>query len=264
MSRVLLVGRHGFLGRHISAALGSSAMAMSHCTFREAGIPETTGCIVWAARNPQLGHPSWRLREDLEWRAAEIAHRRRIAFISLSSRKVYAPSRQPVPEEAPTTPVDLYGRQKRDMELALLDLLQNRVTILRLANIFGLEPGRPTFMGRLQSRLRDRGEVLFDMSPFVVRDFLPVETAARWIARLATNPPGGVIHVGSGHAMATGRIALAVIEGYGGGRLVIEDGRERDPFVLDTSKLRARIGETITPQEILDRCRALGRELREA
>ncbi len=46
------------------------------------------------------------------------------------------------------------------------------------------------------------------MSPFVARDFLPVEAFARLIARLAAAPPGGIVNVGSGIGLPTGRLAL--------------------------------------------------------
>ena len=60
------------------------------------------------------------------------------------------------------------------------------------------------------------------------------------LARNAAAPPGGVLNVGSGIALPTGRLALWVLEGYGRGELVIEVPREHDAFVLDVTRLMSR------------------------
>ena len=54
--------------------------------------------------------------------------------------------------------------------------------------------------------------------------------------RIVAAPPGGVLNVGSGIALPTGRLALWVLEGYGRGELVIESPREHDAFVLDVGR----------------------------
>ncbi len=134
----------------------------------------------------------------------------------LSSRKVYAPSTEPLSETAATGPGDLYGRHKLAVEQALRDLLGERLTVLRLANIFGYEhiPGRRTFLALCLDRLAREGRIHYGMSPFVARDFLPAEAFARVLARIAASPPGGILNVGSGIALPTGRLALWILEGF--------------------------------------------------
>ncbi len=259
---ILLVGRNGFIGRHLCRALaGRAVRAVSH----EAPLAKVLGpevsCLVWCGRDPRLGSPDWRLEADLEPAAARRCADLGIPMISLSSRKVYAPAEAPLAEDAPLGPVDLYGRQKLLLERELERILGHSLTLLRLANIFGWEPGRRTFAGMMLERLMTEGEIRFEMSPFTPRDFLPVEVAARWIARLAESPPGGVVNLGSGLAVPVGRMALWLIEGFGAGRLVITDPAERDPFLLDTGRLRQLLGEAIAEPEIAAACRDLGRRL---
>ena len=97
----------------------------------------------------------------------------------LSSRKVYAPGALPLAETAATGPTDAYGRQKLATETALRQLLGERLTVLRLANIFGYErerPGaRPSLRPRARPPGRREGRIRYAMSPFVERDFLPVD-----------------------------------------------------------------------------------------
>jgi dTDP-4-dehydrorhamnose reductase/UDP-glucose 4-epimerase len=127
-------------------------------------------------------------------------------------------------------PRDLYGQHKLAVEDALRARLGPRLTILRLANVFGYErgPERRTFLSLLLDGLAAEGRIRFDMSPFTARDFLPVEACARVLARIVAAPPGSVLNVGSGIGLPTGRLALWVLEGYGRGELVIEVPREHD------------------------------------
>jgi dTDP-4-dehydrorhamnose reductase/UDP-glucose 4-epimerase len=99
------------------------------------------------------------------------------------------------------------------------------------------------------------------MSPFVVRDFLPVEACARVLARIVAAPPGGVLNVGSGIPLPTGRLALWVLEGYGRGELAIKSPDERDSFVLDVARLTRLYGPPCTCDELRASCLELGRRL---
>ncbi|MCS6877681.1 MAG: NAD(P)-dependent oxidoreductase [Geminicoccaceae bacterium] len=260
---VLVLGR-GFLGSAIAAALGSEARLASHAQATDPRLLEGVRCVVWAGRHPALGTPAWSLAHDGEPLFARRAAERGIAFVSLGTRKVYASSPRPLREDDPLGPADLYGRHKLALEEALSRVPGLALTRLRLANVFGFERDlrRNSFMTRLLDTLARTGEVRFDVSPFTVRDFLPIEEAAAWVAALAREPPGGVVNLGSGVPSPIGRLALRVIEGFGRGRLVIEDPRERDAFVLDVGRLRA-----LLPQAKVDAARieaaafALGRRL---
>jgi dTDP-4-dehydrorhamnose reductase/UDP-glucose 4-epimerase len=74
-------------------------------------------------------------------------------------------------------------------------------------------------------------------------------------------PPGGVLNVGSGIPLPTGRVALWVLEGFGRGELVIESPREHDAFVLDVGRLTSLYGPPCTYDELRTACLDLGRRL---
>ena len=223
--------------------------------------------VVHAGRHPALGSEAWSLELDAEPVLARAAAQARLAFVSLGTRKVYAPSSQPLVETDRIGPVDRYGRQKLALEHELVAILGRRLTRLRLGNVFGFEhlPGRRTFLAAALGSLAAADEIRFDMSPFVARDFLPVELCGPWIAAVARQAPGGVLNVGSGVPLPTGRLALWLIEGYGRGRLVVDSPEERDAFVLDTSSLKGLLGGAGCSRETLRAtCLALGRRLRAA
>ncbi len=263
--RILIVGRGSFLAGEVLRALPAARVrAVGHDETSRPDLLDGVGCVVNFGRHPRLGQEGYRIGAmDPDLRLARRLGEREIAYLMLSSRKVYAPSARALAEDAPTAPVDGYGRAKLAVEGRLRGLLGERLTILRLANVFGYErtPGRATFLASLLERLAKDGEVHYDISPFVVRDFLPVEAFVRLLLGLAQAPPGGILNVGSGIALPTGRLALWIIEGFGRGRLVINSPREHDGFVLDVTRLRALQGEPCGLAELRARAVALGRRL---
>jgi dTDP-4-dehydrorhamnose reductase/UDP-glucose 4-epimerase len=262
--RLLVVGHHSFIARHFLAACQEHITAVGHDAIDRPDLLDGVARVVSFARHPLLGSADYEpTTMDPDLRLAARIAGRDIEYVMLSSRKVYAPGDRPLAEDDPTGPQDRYGRHKLALEQALRERLGARLTILRLANVFGYErgPARRTFVALLLDGLASNGQVRFDMSPFVERDFLPVAACARVLARIVAAPPGGVLNLGSGIALPTGRLALWVLEGYGRGELVIESPREHDAFVLDVGRLKSLYGPPCTYDELRTACLDLGRRL---
>lgn len=265
-SRIVIVGR-GFIGRAVAAAMrpGEVRLVSHEAVAADPDLLQGVDTVLHAGRHPALGTPAWSLDEDVEPALARRAAAAHVSFVSLGTRKVYAPASRPLAETDRLGPFDLYGRQKQALERALVERLGRRLTRLRLGNIFGYErdPGRSSFLAQALAGLAEAGEIRFDMSPFVVRDFLPVELCGRWIAELVRHPPGGVVNIGSGVPLPTGRLALWLIEGFGRGRLMIESPEERDAFVLDVRNLKSLVGGAgCGLEDLRARFIAIGRQLK--
>jgi nucleoside-diphosphate-sugar epimerase len=262
-ARLLVVGAGSFIARHFLAACHQAVTAVAHDAIERSDLLHGIERVISFTRHPLLGSADYRPALDPDLRLAERVASRDIEYVMLSSRKVYAPSVRPLVETDPTGPQDPYGRHKLALEQALRERLGARLTVLRLANVFGYErgPARRTFFALTLDALARDGRIRFDMGPFVRRDFLPVEACARVLARIVAAPPGGVLNVGSGIALPTGRAALWVLEGYGRGELVIASPREHDAFVLDVSRLTSLYGPPCSFDDLRDACLALGRRL---
>ena len=262
----LLVGQNSFIARHLLSAMPSHHIrAVSHGELDHPDLLDGVDIVINAARHPASSEETYDIeRLDPDLRLARRIGDRPIGMIMLSSRKVYAPSEHPLSEEAPLGPMDAYGVNKRRAEQKVRSLLGERLTILRLANIFGDErlPGRRSFLAMLLNRLAEQNQIRYDMSPFVERDFLPVEALATLLAKIIPEPPGGVMNIGSGIPLPTGRIALWIMEGFGGGELLVNSHQEKDRFVLDIAKLEQRHGRPTDVNDLHARCLELGRRLR--
>lgn len=263
---VLVVGKNSFIAGHLLKVLPKDGVrAVSHDALSRPDLLDGVGTVINAARHPASGQADYDLETlDPDLHLARRIGERDIDMIMLSSRKVYAPSDQPLAETSPTSPIDAYGANKLRAEQYVARILGERLTILRLANIFGDEriPGRRSFLAMLLNRLGEQNQIRYDMSPFVERDFLPVEMVAMLLARIVREPPGGIMNIGSGLALPTGRLALWIMEGFGGGELLIDCPKEKDRFVLDIGKLEARFGKPCSLDDLKQRCLALGKAVR--
>ena len=263
--KLLVVGRGSFLARHLLEALPAAGIrAATHDEIDREDLLDGVDRVVSFARHPLLGRDGYRPDAmDPDLGLARTLGDRPIAYVMLSSRKVYAPSGTPLAETSTTGPTDAYGRHKLEAEERLREMLGERLTILRLANVFGYElaPGRNTFLSLTLGRLRREGRIHYGMSPFVERDFLPVSALVRLLDRILRAPPGGVLNVGSGIGLPTGRLALWILEGYGRGELVVESPEEKDPFVLDVGRLESLYGAPTSLGEIRASCLEIGRRL---
>lgn len=267
MGRVLVGSPSSFLARAFLATMPAErVVGIGHGErVRPAGMNGLSAVLAFG-RDPDLGLPGWSPERDATLRLADIARERDLPFLFLSTRKVYASddAEHPLGEDAPLGPTDAYGRGKLALERALADRLAERLTVLRLGNIFGFEAGhgRRTFAGILLDRLRADGRIAIDVAATTRRDFLPVGDFARILARLVEAPPGGMLNVGSGVGLELGRIAACVIEGYGAGRLDVLADAERDGFTLDCTRLSSQVGPLPERDMIEASWRDLGRALR--
>jgi nucleoside-diphosphate-sugar epimerase len=264
--RLLLIGKNSFIAGHLLDALPHDrVIAKSHGDLATSDLLDGIDLVINCARHPNSSRDDYDVeRLDTDVLLARRIDDRDIKMIMLSSRKVYAPSDHPLDEGAALGPSDGYGRNKLKAERGARKILGERLSVLRLANIFGDEriQGRRSFLAMTLNRLAEHQQIRYDMSPFAERDFLPVDSLANVLSRIIQEPPGGVMNVGSGISLPTGRIALWIMEGYGGGALLIDSYEEKDRFVLDISRLKERYGQPCTENDLKQRCLDLGKALR--
>jgi len=265
-SDILVVGKTSFIAGHLLNILPKDTVrAVSHEALEQPDLLDGIGTVINAARHPASNQTDYDLETlDPDVRLAKRIGEHDIEMIMLSSRKVYAPSEQPLHENSAIRPVDTYGANKLLAEQRVKTLLGERLTILRLANIFGDErvPGRRSFLAMLLNRLAEKNQIRYDISPFVERDFLPVETLAALLSKIVREPPGGIMNVGSGLSLPTGRLALWIMEGFGGGELLIDSYEEKDGFVLNIDRLKGSFGQPCSRDDLRVHCLNLGKALR--
>ena len=224
--------------------------------------------ILNLAYHPKLRQQPYEQALDLDLKLAKRFQGRPVHYLMASSRMVYGLGYSgPLRETLTPRPENWYGKAKLETELRLQDLLGDRLTILRLSNIFGPDEAlghRNSFFGLALRKLAAEDRIVFDMSPFVQRDFLPVEELSRMLVAVAAAPASGVFNIASGarplHAAA---LRNGLIEGYGRGELHVINRREFDPFSVDIDK-SSSVWDfcKLDPQQIRSVCLAAGCSLK--
>jgi UDP-glucose 4-epimerase len=269
-TRILVVGRNSFLAGRFRAlsAVGGQCTFLTH---QEAGAVAASDLgsvdrIVNFAIDPAYRSDAYSEAHDFDLKLARTARSADARYIMLSTRAVYPRAnamgaKESDPATGNETP---YGRNKAETERRLAEILGDRLTVLRIANIIGNEfgSGRRTFMSLALERLKSRNEIMLDISPEVRRDFLPDTGFVQVLDAVLQDPCGGILNVGSGQAVRVGDIADWLIEGYGSGQVTVSDHRLHDEFVLDVGRLRAIYGFECRRDEIAEHCRKIGHQLR--
>lgn len=265
--RVAVVGASSLIAHALQGAGGTGGWRfLSHQqALADSAWLHDASVVLNCAFDPRLKGGAYDAGADVDLRLARELPPR-VHYLMLSSRLAYGPAGADarLHESRDAAPDRPYGINKLRTERALLALLRERLTVLRLSNVFGDEaqPGRQNFFAIALRSLRERGRIELDMSPFVERDFVPVDDLAPMLVRVASRPRPGLFNLGAGAGTATGRIAQWLIEGHGGGELRVTDTREHDAFWLDTSAAQQAFGVAPVPSERIRRaCHALGQRV---
>jgi len=274
VGEMLVIGQASFLARSFVDAHG--AAGLRHAAWADVARPETfdgIDCVVNFAVDPRYMREDYDPAFDCDRALAEAIGRAQgegrmpadAHVVMISSRKVYGPAGgEPLVETRAPAPQDAYGRNKLVTEGLLQDRFGPNLTILRVANVFGFEdlPGRRTFLGLLLRSLREEGVIRYDVNPFTVKDFLPVEAFAAALVKVVQARPGGLFNLGSGVPLEVGWLAMWILEGYGRGSLSIADPAIRDAFTMNIDRFVARFGAVAGREDIRAACLAIGGRLR--
>ncbi len=205
--RVLLTGARGQVGGTLleSAPGGSSVLGLSHADLDIADGEAVRACVAehradviinaaaYTAVDKAQSQPDLARRVNAEGprHLAAAARDCGARLIHISTDFVFdGTASAPYRPHAPTNPLSVYGRTKRDGELAVLDELPDRSTIVRTAWVYGAAGAN--FVRTMLRILGSQGSVR------VVADQVGTPTAARSLAevlwRIAARPDIRGIH----------------------------------------------------------------------
>lgn len=270
MSRNVVVIGRGMFGRALAAEPAAAGYRfLSHVEAMERDALAGADCIVNLAVHPDYWSQPYReeVGFDFDLTIASRIAGRGIHYIAASSRKVYDPKVAfGAREDSELGPTENYGKNKVITEKKLQSMLGQDLTILRFPNVIGFDENwvRPIFFTHLLKTLKEQSRIIFDVSPFTRRDFIPDESIAQCLIRIVDQRVTGLFNLGSGHATPVGHLALWTIKGYGQGDLLVTSPDVRDEFLMDVGKLSALIGPTCTVDDIERKCWEMGKRLRHA
>lgn len=261
---VVVVGKNGFLGHALQEEAGDLWTYLSHREALESPeILRNADVVINCAFDADLMSGPYDAAKDIDLKLANIIKDSKAHYIMLSTRMVYGDIAFPFKESDQCHPKNFYGQAKLYIEQNLSQVLSpEKLTILRLSNIFGFEPERKRFFGIALKSLRERKEIVLDIPADSVRDFLSVWRFAKIVKQIATAPKPGIYNIGAGFPVTCGEIANWLIEGYGQGKLVVTGDMRKEDFWLDMSKAYQSYSiEKLSRENLAEDCKSCGAQL---
>lgn len=166
------------------------------------------------------------------------------SFLFCSSSHVYAPSAEPITEDAEKAPSSLYGRTKWQAESAAADICEATGRAFLATRLFSIhDPAQTGSFLRPSIERRLAGEDL--AQPFElpggdsIRDFLAAEKAAEYVVRLALSDATGPVNIASGN----GTTIRDFVQGLSPQHLEIRATGTADTLIANISRLRQILGD---------------------
>jgi nucleoside-diphosphate-sugar epimerase len=273
LSRVLLTGASGFIGRHALTALSNAGHEV-HAVARHRGVELPgviwheadllAGCKLVSALEPEiLLHLAWYAEHGKFWSSTENVRWVRAslellqAFAAAGGRRAvmagtcaeYQWSRELYPEDAPLHPSTLYGAAKHGLHTVAAAYCQQVGLSLawgRLFFLYGPHEAPERFVPSLVRALL-AGERAPMTAGTQRRDFMHAADAGAAFAALADATLAGAINIASGEGLQLRQLAALIAE-HTDGRQLLRIGelpmRASDPpsLVADTTRLHRELG----------------------
>lgn len=263
---LLLVGGKSFIAREFIERSDRPLRAVSHMEVTDADVWSDVDCVVNFAFSPLLHTQTYCPDEDIDLRLAEVARDRGCHYVMISSRRVYNREAQwGATESSLAMGADVYGANKVKIERNLAGLLGERLTILRPGNVFGfeIEVGRSRFGAFLLNQLASTGDIHLTINPFTRRDVIPVDYFCAVVDAVVDRRPSGIFNVGVALPVEVGRIALWLLQGFGSGRLIVDNMADAEEFSLDSRRLESMLSMSCGVDRLTEFTRSLGVRLKD-
>lgn len=147
---------------------------------------------------------NYKKKFDRNYTLSTLIMKQNVKLIILSSRQVYEPKLN-ITEKSKIKPINLYAKNCIKSEVNCEKILNNRLIVLRLSNIFGYEVGKkkkPSLISIFIRGLKKK-KVTFDNNYYLHKDFLPINYLSKYIYRILLKDDfSGILNVGSGISLS--------------------------------------------------------------
>jgi UDP-glucose 4-epimerase len=262
--RVVVTGASGFLGRRLVALLADSghdviAVARRPLDHVETVVgdlavelpplPNRVDAVIHLAQSgryrewPGGAADMYGVNVDAAFRLLERARRGGVShFVLASTGAVYAPSDEPVTEDAPLGPQGFYARSKLAAEVLAHGYADDMVTaVLRPFAIYGRSQ-KGMLVANLAARVSGRDEVIVQGNPGLRINPVHVDDAARAFAAALTLPESGAFNVAGDEVVSVTRLVERLADAAGSPARIRHVEGPSASLVGDVARMRDVLG----------------------
>ncbi len=265
MQKVVIIGPDSYLATGLDKHLSDCQInyLYYHNWHENIKTLQQADCVINFSIAPAFSMRTVIPEEVLDIQIAQVLQQMNTHYIFISSRKVYGATNECVTHKETDTlyGFDFYAQNKIMTELKLRNILNERLTILRVSNIIGepiLRGGYKTFIGWICQSIAETGILEVTENENAVKDFITKDFLHQNLTTVIKNRLTGVYNLSAGFGIPVAKI----LTGYAGRdnvRFVGQHQHLKDQFILDNSKLLHDTHLTLHPQDIttyLNNCRA--------
>lgn len=257
-NKTLIVGENSFIGKHLV-----NFDSISHEKIDQVDLYKYNN-VINCAIDPYYKTQSYKEKNDFDFYVGKKSVENNCHYIMLSTSKIYGNNKllKIYSENSMTNPFDYYSENKLITENKLLSNFNEKITILRLSNIFGFEINRTSFVGYIMSQMIKDNKIKLTIPENTKRDFLFVNDAIDIIEKVCYNQIEGIFNLSSNFGLQAIDIIDNLIIGYN--KVVVIEKHEQvmdRQFIMDNSKLKNALQIDIGPFNYDGVFKNLGEEL---
>ena len=220
--------------------------------------------VINCSINKKIINNKYKVENDFDLKISNKIKFLNIRYIFLSTRKVYGKNKYPN-ENSYLSPRCNYSKNKLISEKKCLQILKNKLVILRISNLIGYRSGNKkrlhkTFIDHFCYNLRSE-KFIFNFSDF--KDFLSINQFCLILYKICqTRNISGVFNVSMGKKIYLIDLIKSLIK-YHPKKISLVDNKKikSDNFVLDNKKLLRKLRISINKNKLFIFCNNLSRNI---
>lgn len=232
-TRVVLLGGSGFVGQAISDLCAENTIPVRSFASAElnlaaegsaeqlaAELKPDDSLVILSALTPDKGRDIATYMRNLkmiENVCTAFSHVKPAHVIYFSSDAVYPLTDNPVNEESPAAPADLYGAMHLSRELMLKATVGDILCVLRPTLIYGAADSHNSYgPNRFRRQAATEGKIIIGGEGEETRDHIFVNDVAKLVGMILEHGSLGLLNVATGQSTDFGTVARMVAGHFGG------------------------------------------------
>jgi nucleoside-diphosphate-sugar epimerase len=255
---ILVVGSNSFIGKKLV-----NFDCVSHDKFHKKDLSKYE-TVINCSLDPLYKNSPYSETSDFDFHVGQKSIKNNCHYVMLSTSKIYGNNEvlQSYNENSTTNPFDYYSENKLITENKLLSNFKEKVTILRMSNIFGFEVYRSSFVGYIMTQMITDRKVKLTIPENNKRDFLFIDDAVDIIEKVCYTKPNGIFNLSSNEGYDAIKVINNLIWGYCDFIRVENYNQKPDrQFIMDNTKLKNALQIDIGPFNFDKTFKTLGEEL---